>query len=112
RSSIVLIASGDYYNRKVLINQGCRSVLSLSRRISFGVNVRNLFQFQRTIHGHRIMNRPPQKKKIFVLPKTIGELFTLLHTLQDRLGFFRKIKEFFYPGSKDLREISSLTSAK
>ena len=39
-------------------------MLGLARGITLGVDVGNLFQFERAIHGNRIMNRASEKKKI------------------------------------------------
>ena len=58
------IARGQHHHRQILVDQRVGPVLHLARRITFGVNVGDLFQLQRAFERDREMNAAAQEQEI------------------------------------------------
>src|SRR6185295_11121027 len=78
RRRAVLVASADYNNRQVLIDERVRTVLHFACGIAFGVNVGNLFELQRAFERDWIIDAAAEVEKIVRTMKLARELLDLL----------------------------------
>ncbi len=58
------LAGGDGDDRQVLVDERDRPVLHLAGRIALGVDVGDLFQFQRPFEGHRVLDAAAEEEEV------------------------------------------------
>src|SRR5215469_10138258 len=66
RSLITGILRCQDNNRKLIIHQRCWSMLELTSRVAFGMDVGNLFELQRAFQGNGIVNVAPDEDEVLV----------------------------------------------
>src|SRR5215470_15184015 len=73
RLTVNRILWGKYNDRHLRIDQGDGTVLHFTGGIAFGMNIRNLLQFERAFHRHRTMDPSAEIQEIAIPPELFGE---------------------------------------
>ncbi len=61
---VVLVLRGDNDDGQILVDQRIGTVLHFAGGIAFGVNVGDLFQFERALKGNREVNAAAKEEKV------------------------------------------------
>ena len=70
-------------------------MLHLAGRVSFGVDVADLFELEGALHGHRILDAPAQVEEVVVAVKLVGQPLELRLPLGHLAGQIRHTCERF-----------------
>ena len=74
------------------------SMLEFPCRISLGMDIGNLFQFQRTFHRDRIIDRAADEKHIIIEPILLGKGLDFLAVGQEFFRLLRQFAQFMHDG--------------
>ena len=87
---VVNIFLGCKYNYRHTSNDECQStVFQFACSISFCVNVRNFFQFQRTFKSYSVVKATTEEERIFTATVFTSEYFNLVNIFQHFVDLFR-----------------------
>ncbi len=84
-----IVVRRNHHNRQLFINQSDRPVLHFPGRITFGVDIGDLLQFQRALQGDRVLVAPPEVEKVVNMHQAVRDLLDLgiqLQALLDLAG--------------------------
>ena len=82
------VVGRDRDHRHVLVDKRERAVLQLAGRIGLGMNVGNLLELERTLHGDRIMDAAPEKQRVMAFGESLRPCLDLRLDTQD---FFQRL---------------------
>src|SRR5208337_3042908 len=85
RARVVLVVCGQNDNGQVLIDERVGSMLHLAGRITFGVDIGNFLQLQRTFQCDRIVHAASEKEKIVRAVVLLRQVFGFLVTSEQCL---------------------------
>ena len=87
-----LVVRGDRNNRHLVVDQGQRAVLELTGRVGLGVDVGDLLELERTLHGDRVLVTAAEKQGVVLVGEVrrqvldgVIELEHSLHALRQAL---------------------------
>ena len=88
-----MIVRGEHDDRHALVDERDRPVLHLTRRITLGVDVRDLFQLQRAFERDRVVDAAAEIEKVGSSLKPRGDLLDLRRELQRLLEKLRQLQQ-------------------
>ena len=81
----------DHNNRHTAVDQCKWPMLELSRRVGFGMNVRNFLEFERALKRDRVVQPAPQKKRVLFFRKSVSPRLDLWLQVQGVLDSARQV---------------------
>ena len=75
----------DHEDRLAVVDQGDRAVLELARGEALGVDVRELLELERALHGHRVADVAAEEQDGGGVGHRAGELLDLVLAGEDLL---------------------------